>query len=72
MQNKEQIGVGRSLASRGGSGQLEGGVLGALGLAQRLQALTDENLYLEQRLEAMVMNNRALQSMRSRKPSLKC
>ena len=52
--------------------QLRDGMSEALGLAQKLQLLTDENLYLEQHLAAMVLNNRVLQSMRSRKPSLKC
>ena len=51
--------------------QLRDGMSEALGLAQKLQWLTDENLYLEQHLAAMVPNNRGLQSMRSRKPGFK-
>jgi len=53
-------------------GGLRGGMLEALGLAQKLQWLTDEILFLEQHLAAMMLNNRALQSKRLRKPSLKC
>ena len=52
--------------------QLRGGMLEALDLAQKLQWLTDEILFLEQHLAAMMLNNRALQSKRLRKPSLKC
>ena len=47
--------------------QLRAGMSEALGLAQKLQALTDENVYLERHLATMVLNNRVLQSMRSRK-----
>ncbi len=35
--------------------------------ALRLQALKQENLHLEQHLAAMVLSNRALQSIRSKK-----
>ena len=54
------------------SWQLRAGMSEALGLAQKLQALTDENLYLERHLASMVTSNRVLQSMRSRKSGLKC
>jgi hypothetical protein len=37
-----------------------------LELEQKLRALTDENLYLERRLEVMMISNRALQTIRSR------
>jgi hypothetical protein len=66
-------------ASEGGSdmlhevtnGQSRVGASETISLAQKLQALTDENSNLERRLQALVMNNRALQSMRSRKLSFK-
>jgi len=43
------------------------GMSGTIERAQKLQALKDANLHLEQHLSAMVLNNRVLQSMRSRK-----
>lgn len=53
------------------NGQFRAEMSETLDFAQRLQALTDENLYLERHLAAMVTSNRVLQSMRSRRPSLK-
>jgi len=71
MKNKESVEVRSPLWSEDRSGQYKVGMLGAFSRALKLQMLMDENLYLEQRLVAMVLNNRALQSMRSRKPSFK-
>jgi hypothetical protein len=51
--------------------QLKAGMSEALGLAQKLQALTDENVYLERHLAVMVQGNRLLQSIRARKPCFK-
>ena len=51
--------------------QLKTGMSEALGLAQKVQALTDESGYLERHLAAMVLNNRALQYMCSKKSSFK-
>lgn len=48
------------------NGQFRNGMSQRLVLAEKLQALTDENLYLERHLAAMVLNNRMLQSLRSR------
>jgi hypothetical protein len=42
------------------------GMSKTFGFAQKLQALLDENMHLERHLAALVLNNRALQSMRSR------
>jgi hypothetical protein len=44
---------------------------GTIERAQKLQALKDENSYLEQHLAAMVLDNRVLQSIRSKKASFK-
>jgi regulator of replication initiation timing len=46
--------------------QLGVGMSETFGLAQKLQALLDENMHLEQHLADMVLRNRVLQSMRSR------
>ena len=72
MKNIDRSEVGNDMLHDDRGQQLRDGMSEALGLAQKLQWLTDENVYLERHLAAMVLNNRALQSMRSRKPSLKC
>ena len=72
MKNIDRSEVGSPVLHDDRGRQLRDAMLEALGLAQKLQWLTDENLYLEQHLAAMVLNNRALQSMRSRKASFRC
>ena len=72
MKDIDQSEVGGRMVRDDRGRQLRGGISEALGLAQQLQVLTDENVYLERHLAAMVQNNRVLQSMRSRKASLKC
>ena len=44
---------------------------GTLFRTLKLQALKQENFYLEEHLAAMVLNNRALQSIRSKKHGFK-
>ena len=71
MKNIDRSEVGSNLLRDDKGWQLRAGMSEALGLVQKLQALTDENLYLERHLAAMVLNNRMLESMRSRKSSFK-
>ena len=67
----ERSEAGRGLLREDIGGQPKSGVLGAFSCALKLQMLMDENVHLEQHLAAMVLNNRMLQSMRSRKASFK-
>jgi hypothetical protein len=48
------------------NGQFRDEMSQRLVFSKKLQALTDENLYLERHLAAMVLDNRMLQSLRSR------
>ncbi len=62
MKNKRLIKVSKFL-SEDRSGDCRVGMSGSLSRAQKLQALKDENFYLEQRLAAMALHNQMLKSM---------
>ena len=70
MKNKERIENGTRL-SENKSGSERDGMSGSFWRELKLRMLKAENSYLEQHLAAMVLNNRALQSIRSKIHSFK-